>query len=178
MYDDADLVRQALRGDREAFGMLVAQYEKPIYNLAYRMVGDADEAADIAQNAFVKAYRKLASYDPAHRFFSWLYRIAVNEALNHLAWRRRSRELNPDPPAAVPQPDDDFQLVETSDLLGRALAAMSLEQRVVIILKHLILLPYREIAAILEIPEKTVKSRLFAARHVLREQVIKQGYTR
>jgi RNA polymerase sigma-70 factor, ECF subfamily len=178
MYDDADLVRQALRGDREAFGMLVAQYEKPIYNLAYRMVGDADEAADIAQNAFVKAYRKLGSYDPAHRFFSWLYRIAVNESLNHLAWKRRRRELDPDPPVTPPQPDEDFQLVETSDLLGRALAAMTLEQRVVIILKHLILLPYRDIAAILDISEKTVKSRLFAARQVLREQVIKQGYTR
>lgn len=178
MYENADLVQQARQGDRKAFGMLVAQYETPIYNLAYRMVGDPDDAADITQNTFLKAYRKLDAFDPSRKFFSWLYRIAVNEALNQIAWKQRSRLLAPEPPAGPQQPDVDVEIGETGELLARALSAMTLEQRTVIILKHLILLTYSDIADILEIPEKTVKSRLFSARQVLKEQLIKQGYTR
>ena len=180
--NDADLVRQVRQGNRKAFAMFVECYEKPIFNLAYRMVRDPDDAADITQNAFVKAYLKLDSYNPAYKFFNWLYRIAVNEALNHLSRKKRAQEraqeLAYEPPASPRTPDEDYQLSEMSDLLARALAAMAEEQRLVIILKHLLLLSYRDIASILGIPDKTVKSRLFSARQVLREQLVKQGYTR
>lgn len=176
--NDADLVQQTLAGDRKAFAVLVERYERPIYNLACRMVHDPDDAADVTQNAFVKAFRKLDSFDPGYRFFSWLYRIAVNEAINQLNARKRAREFQFETPTAPTTPDADYASGEAHTQLGRALAAMSLDQRIVIILKHLLFLSYRDIGEILEIPEKTVKSRLFSARQVLREQLIKQGYSR
>jgi RNA polymerase sigma-70 factor, ECF subfamily len=176
--EDDKLVRQALGGDRKAFTMLVLKYEKPIYNLAYRMAQNAEDAADITQTTFVKAYLRLDSFNPAHKFFSWLYRIAVNESLNQIERRRRAQTFHYDPPQSGPNPDEELEHKESCAHLARALAAMTLEQRVVIILKHLLLLPYREIAEILDISEKTVKSRLFTARHILRDQLVKQGYPR
>jgi RNA polymerase sigma-70 factor (ECF subfamily) len=181
--NDADLVQRVRQGDRKAFAMLVERYEKPIFNLAYRMVRDPDDAADITQNAFVKAYLKLDSYLPSYKFFNWLYRIAVNEAINLLNRNRRFREYASNEqaygrPAYPKTPDEDYQLSEMSELLGRALEALNPDHRTVIILKHLLLLSYRDIATILEIPGKTVKSRLYSARQALRTQLVEQGYTR
>jgi RNA polymerase sigma-70 factor (ECF subfamily) len=173
---DADLVTQVQQGDRKAFGMLVAKYEKPIYNTAYRMLHNADDAADITQTAFVKAFEKIDSYNPSYKFFNWLYRITVNESLNTINRRKRRRDFEYDPPARTPTPDEDLQLTEIGHLLQGALNVMSFDHRVVIVLKHLMLLSYSEIAGILDIPEKTVKSRLFTARQVLRKQLVLQGY--
>ncbi len=178
MIDDVDLVQRVKLGDRKAFAMLVERHEKPIFNLAVRMVRDHDDAADITQNTFVKAYRKLGSFNPDYKFFSWLYRIAANEALNHLRRHKRTQELVSDPPSNRPLPDDDCDRHETRDQIAQALAAMTLDQRIVIILKHLLFLSYRDIAATLEITEKTVKSRLYSARQVLKEQLVQQGYRR
>jgi RNA polymerase sigma-70 factor (ECF subfamily) len=158
--------------------MLVARYEKPIFNTAYRMVKNFDDAADITQNAFVKAYEKIDTYNPSYKFFNWLYKITVNETLNLINQRKRQREFEYDPPARLPSPEDDFELNEMGHYLQMALDAMSYDQRIVIVLKHLLLLPYAEIADILGLPEKTVKSRLFSARHVLRKELLKQGYMR
>ena len=173
---DADLAIQFQNGDRKAFSMLVARYEKPIFNTAYRMVRNADDAADITQNAFIKAYEKIDTFNPSYKFFNWLYRIAVNETLNLINRRKRRRDFEYDPPARIPSPEDDLELTEMGRSLQGALDAMAYDQRIVIVLKHLLLLPYREISDILDIPEKTVKSRLFSARHVLRSELIKQGY--
>jgi RNA polymerase sigma-70 factor (ECF subfamily) len=175
--EDADLVIRFKQGDRKAFAMLVERYQKPIYNTAYRMMHNSEDAADITQNSFVKAYEKIDSYNPSYKFFNWLYKIAVNEALNVINRRKRRRAFEYDPPAATPAPDEDFALNEMSSLLQTALNGMKFDHRVVIVLKHLLLLSYGEIAGILDIPEKTVKSRLFTARQVLREQLIQQGYS-
>ena len=173
---DAKLVTQVQQGDRKAFEMLVAKYEKPIFNTAYRMLHNADDAADITQAAFVKAFEKIDTYNPSFKFFNWLYRITVNESLNTINRRKRRREFEYDPPARVPTPDEDLRLTEMGNILQRALDVLSFDQRVVIVLKHLMLLSYSEIATILEIPEKTVKSRLFTARQMLRKQLLRQGY--
>jgi RNA polymerase sigma-70 factor (ECF subfamily) len=178
MIDDRELVNRTRDGDRKAFAMLVDRYQSPIYNLAARMVRDPDDAADITQNAFVKAFRNLDRYNHDHKFFSWLYRIAVNESLNHLERCKRAREFSYELPTSPPRPDEACQEHEDGDHLAQALAAMTLDQRLVIILKHLLMLSYREIARILEIPDKTVKSRLYSARQVLREQLVRQGYRR
>ncbi len=175
---DAQLAIQFQNGDRKAFTMLVARYEKPIFNTAYRMVKNFDDAADITQNAFVKAYEKIDTFNPSYKFFNWLYKITVNETLNLIDRRKRRREFEYDPPARLPSPEDDLELNEMSHYLQTALDAMSYDQRIVIVLKHLLLLPYCEIADILDLPEKTVKSRLFSARHVLRKELLKQGYMR
>ncbi|MEN8005939.1 MAG: sigma-70 family RNA polymerase sigma factor [Candidatus Krumholzibacteriota bacterium] len=175
---DIHLAIQFQNGDRKAFTMLVARYEKPIFNTAYRMVRNAEDAADITQIAFVKAFEKIHTFNPSFKFFNWLYKIAVNETINLINRRKRRREFEYDPPARIASPEDDLELNEMGSYLHKALDAMNHEQRIVIVLKHLLLLPYAEIAEILDIPEKTVKSRLFSARHVLRKELIKQGYVR
>ena len=175
---ETHLAIQFQNGDRKAFTMLVARYEKPIFNTAFRMVKNFDDAADITQNAFVKAFEKIDTFNPSYKFFNWLYKITVNETLNLINRRKRSREFEYDPPAHLPTPEDDLELNEMSLFLQRALDAMSYDQRIVIVLKHLLLLPYSEIADILGIPEKTVKSRLYSSRHILRQELIKQGYMR
>jgi RNA polymerase sigma-70 factor (ECF subfamily) len=173
---DTELVIQFKMGDRKAFSMLVDRYQKPIFNTAYRILHNAEDAADITQITFVKAYEKIDSYKPAYKFFSWLYKIAVNESINLINRRRRRRDFEYDPPAAPAGPDENYALNEMSDVLQTALATMNLDHRTVIILKHLLLLSYSDIAIILEIPEKTVKSRLFTARHALKQQLTQQGY--
>ncbi len=175
---DAQLAIQFQNGDRKAFTMLVARYEKPIFNTAYRMVQDFDDAADITQNAFIKAFEKIDTFNPSYKFFNWIYKITVNETLNLINRRKRRRDFEYDPPARVPSPEDDLELNEMGHYLQKALNVMSYDQRIVIVLKHLLLLPYSEIADILGIPEKTVKSRLFSARQVLRRELIQQGYMR
>ena len=80
--EDANLVRQCLAGDTRAFDALVRKYHKPLYHLALRMVRDRDDAMDIVQGVFVKVYQKLGSYDERHEFFSWIYRITINESIN------------------------------------------------------------------------------------------------
>jgi RNA polymerase sigma-70 factor (ECF subfamily) len=175
---DAHLVIQFQNGDRKAFTMLVARYEKPIFNASFRMVKNFDDAADITQNAFIKAYEKIDSFNPSYKFFNWLYKIAINETLNLINRRKRRRDFEFDPPARLPSPEDDLELNEMGHFLQKALDCMSYDQRIVIVLKHLLLLPYSEISDILGIPEKTVKSRLFSSRHVLRSELIKQGYVR
>ena len=175
---DAHLAIQFQNGDRKAFTMLVARYEKPIFNTAYRMVKNAEDAADITQIAFIKAFERIDTFNPSYKFFNWLYKIAVNETLNLINRRKRRRDFEYDPPARIPSPEDDLELNEMGHYLQKALDAMTYDQRIVIVLKHLLLLPYSEIAEILNIPEKTVKSRLFSARHVLRKELINQGYMR
>lgn len=157
--------------------MLVARYERPVFNLARRMVSNPDDAADITQNVFVKVYLRIDTYKPGHNLFSWIYRIAVNESLNFLDGRNRRNALRYEPPTVQKTPEEDLGLDESSKLIQQALERMTVDQRVVIILKHLLLLPYREIATILGITEKTVKSRLFTARQILRERLVERGYT-
>lgn len=140
-----------------------------LFNLAMRTVGDFDEAEDITQSAFVKAYRHLASYDPRHRFFSWIYRITLNEALNVRNARRPLDELPDSLATSAPDPLDALARQERLQRLREAIAGLPELYRQVIELRHRSELSYREIAEALDIPEKTVKSRLFTARRRLAE---------
>jgi RNA polymerase sigma-70 factor (ECF subfamily) len=173
---DASLVARCREGSTEAFATLVERYERVVFNLALRMVRDRDDAADITQNVFILAYERLDSYDPAYRFFSWLYRIAVNQALNFLHRRRRTEPLDVEAPDGGAAADAECVQNEMSAHIRRALGGLVIEHRVVLVLRHFLLLSYAEIAAILEIPEKTVKSRLYTARQLLKEALVKQGY--
>jgi RNA polymerase sigma-70 factor (ECF subfamily) len=166
--DDHELVDRCLRGDLEAFAPLVARYQKPLFNVALRMVRDREDARDITQTAFVKAYEKLRSFDRRHRFFSWIYRIAVNECLNFVSRRRPERPLLADVPAA----DDPQRDAEASELAARvqdALVTLTPDYRLVVILRHFLGLSYVEMSETLLIPEKTVRSRLYTARQRLAE---------
>jgi len=171
-----------VKGDREAFEAIVERYQKPIFNVAYRMVNDYEDAMDITQLSFIKAYENLDKYDPSHKFFSWLYRIAVNESLNHVSKRKRQTRLAYDPGSSCGfgrqdyTPEDVVEQSETDVLLQSALTQLKFDYRLVVILRHFLSLSYREIGDIIDVPEKTVKSRLFTGRQLLKDILVEQGY--
>jgi RNA polymerase sigma-70 factor, ECF subfamily len=178
-HDDAALVRETLAGNQRAYETLVRQYEKPIYNLALRMLKDRDDAMDVAQTVFVKAYEKLGSYNEKHGFFSWIYRIAINESINFAKRLKRQDEYESGVTAALAPTQEDQR---SADVLGeeidRAIEMLKLDYRMVIVLKHFHDFSYGEMAEVLGIPEKTVKSRLFSARQQLKEILSARGVTR
>jgi len=165
---DTELVIEALNGRSDAFGSLVEKYERPIFNLAFRISGDYEDAMDITQTVFVKAFERLDSFDPARNFFSWLYRMAVNESLNFVRRRSRTVHIEAEMPSRAPAPDEQIAREESQSLVQQALTRLSEDYRLVIILRHFLDLSYREIGEIAGIPEKTVKSRLYTGRHILR----------
>lgn len=173
MDNDVDqaLVERYRRGDPEAFTELVVKYQRPIYNAAFWILRSADDASDIAQVVFMKVAEHLDGYDSRHRFFSWIYRIAVNESLNLL--RRNGHEEALDEEIDVPDreeanPESRVGDAEQSRLIQRALMGLTAKDRTILTLRHFSELSYQEIANVLEIDEKAVKSRLFEARHRLR----------
>ena len=178
MDEDSDgtLVRRGCNGDRRAFEALVVRYERPVYNAALRMLHDREEARDVAQTVFLKVYEHLGEYDPAHRFYSWIYRIALNESINTLQRRRPRASLDPDMAGDEPGPDDSVRQEQLEGGLARAIAALRDEYRAVIVLRHYLGCSYEDMASILGVPEKTVKSRLFSARQLLRTSMQARGW--
>jgi RNA polymerase sigma-70 factor (ECF subfamily) len=174
--DDTMLVEACLRGNRQAFDELVDRYEGPLFSAAYRITGSAEDAMDATQNAFVNAYEKLHTFDPSYRFFSWIYRIAVNESLNLVGRRKEKTELEEETPTKSRGPAEILDSTEARGVLNQALLELEPHYRTVIVLKHLEGFSYREIAELLEIPERTIKSRLFTARQRLRVILTKRGF--
>ena len=156
--DDSDLVRRSMKGERTAFEALLLRYEKPVYNAAYRMLNSSDDARDVTQTVFLKAYENLGRYDPKYRFFSWIYRIALNESINCLNQRKRTEGL-------ADATDSDQQ----SRRIQSALMTIKPEYRSVIVLRHFHEFNYLEIGEILEISETKVKSRLYSGRQMLKD---------
>ncbi len=171
--EDAAYVSATLGGDLNAFEALVEKYERPVFTAAYRIVGDFEQARDVAQAAFLKAFEQLENYKPEYKFFSWLYRIAINEAINLAKRRSHIREETVTPSTAVGResPEDELRRKETNHLIQDALNRMDPKYRVMIVLKHLAECSYREIGQVLDLPEKIVKSRLFRARKIMREML-------
>jgi len=168
---DETLVERCRDGDRAALAALVTRYQRAIYNAAYRVLGNGEDAADVAQSVFLKVAERLDEFDAQRRFFSWIYRIAINEALNVL--RRNGHEEPLEDRDEVPAADahDPERHAHDAELAGRvqlALMALRYEDRIVITLRHFSGCSYGEIASILQLQEKTVKSRLFEARQRLR----------
>jgi len=173
--DDGSLVRRCCGGDRRAFEVLVARYQKTVYNAALRMLHDREEARDVVQTVFLKAYENLDGYDPKFKFYSWLYRIALNESIDTLQRRRPIGALDLDAPDDGPGPEEAVGQGQARDGLLRALMTLSTEYRAVVVLRHFVDCSYEDMAQILGVPEKTVKSRLFSARQLLRSAVEAQG---
>jgi RNA polymerase sigma-70 factor (ECF subfamily) len=165
--DDTALVRKTTGGDQGAFGLLVRRYEKALFNLAFRMTGNREDAKDITQAAFVKAYENLESFNTGQRFFSWLYRIAINESLNWVKNSGRQEGLSTELPSDEDDPETAFRRRRTREAVQQALLRLSPDQRMVILLRHFNDLSYEDIGNVLGIPVKTVKSRLYSARQVL-----------
>jgi RNA polymerase sigma-70 factor (ECF subfamily) len=173
--EDVKLVKACLEGDTKAFGRLIDKYEKPLFNAALRIAGDYDDARDITQAAFISAYENLRDFNPEYKFFSWIYRMVVNEAIN-FANRKKSRtQLDPEMASDYKTPEDEHHENELCESVELAVAELPLDYRLVIIFRHWADLPYRDIGFVLDIPEKTVKSRLYSARRMLGKIMSRNG---
>jgi RNA polymerase sigma-70 factor (ECF subfamily) len=169
------LLERYRAGDQDAFTELVVRYQRPIYNAAFWVLRRAEDASDVAQEVFLKVAERLDDYDPRFKFFSWIYRIAVNESLNLL--RRNGREDALDDEVELPAADSfdpERQLgdAQLSKRVQSTLMRMSTNDRMVLTLRHFSECSYQEIGQILDVDEKTVKSRLYEARQRLRELLI------
>ena len=143
--DDVQLVGRCLGGEVDAFEPLVARYQKVLFNVALRLLGDREDARDVTQSAFAKAYEKLHTYDPSYRFFSWIYRIALNESLN-LKHRRPIMTPLDERLAARDTPFDQAFAHEMSERIQAAILKLPPEQREVVVLRHFGDLGYSDIA--------------------------------
>ena len=164
---DRATVSRCLEGQRDAAGDLVDRYQKRVFNVALRMLDNVQDAEDVTQTVFLNAFLKLRTYNPKYRFFSWIYRMAVNESLNALKRRRRTVTLDDAVGVQAPDPPAD-RTAEAREYVGKALMRLTPDDRAVVVLRHFLSFSYQEIADVLEIPVRTVKSRLFTARDRLR----------
>lgn len=166
--DDTKLIERCKSGDRQAFEALLAEYEKPVYNAAYRMLSNRDDARDVTQTVFLKVFENFGQYDPSRRFFSWIYRITLNESINWLGKSNRLEPLNYEAADDGKGPEQELESARVAENVQAALMRIKTDYRTVVILKHFLGCSYVEISEILEIPEKKVKSRLYTARQELK----------
>ena len=167
VIDDRALVKASLEGDGRAFEKLVKQYYQIIYKLAYRFCGDYDDSKDVAQTSFIKAYQKLDSFDCNQRFLNWIYRIAINEAIDLLAARKRQTVLQDEPVNEQKSPEEVYLQTKQHERLQKAIMDMTVPSRTLLILRHFADLSYDELSYVFDTPQKTIKSRLFDARRRL-----------
>lgn len=177
---DATWVAHLRARDAEAFKRLVACYERPMFNVAYRMLGNAAEAADATQDVFLKVFENIAGFDPHYRLFSWVYRIAVNEAIDRLKHRRHAATVSLDAEeftlaSADRGPEQMVGDAQMHDMIQTTLMEMPYDLRIVIVLRHFVECSYVQMSEILGIPEKTVKSRLYSARQQLHGKLCAHG---
>ncbi len=178
MNDDTRLIDDALSGQSVAFGQLVTKYQDRLYNALLHVVGSAEEARDVAQDAFVQAFLKLATFQRTAAFYTWLYRIAFNLAVSRHRKRRptasleQARELSgQEPTARGDGPSDRIERQERVEQVRAALALLCEEHRAVLVLREIDGCCYETIAEMLEMPLGTVRSRLHRARMELREHL-------
>src|SRR6187455_3638056 len=176
---DQELVLRAQRGDKRAYELLVMKYQRKLGRLLSRWVRDPAEVEDVTQEAFIKAYRALPSFRGDSAFYTWLYRIAINTAKNHLVASGRkpiSYDLDTqDPEQAgilnelreLDTPEALVQSEEIRDTINRAIHALPEELRTAILLREIEGLSYEEIAQTMECPVGTVRSRIFRAREAI-----------
>jgi RNA polymerase sigma-70 factor (ECF subfamily) len=188
---DADLVARARGGDRGAFDELVLRHEDRVFNMAFRMLGNADDALDLAQEVFLSAYRALGSFEGKALFSTWLYRVTVNRCRDEMRRRATVKHTRPlplsaardgddpagDPPARAASPADAAAVRESHALVAAAVAALPDDAREALVLRDVEGLSYEEIAEILGVPVGTVRSRLHRARAIVRERLREAGVT-
>jgi RNA polymerase sigma-70 factor (ECF subfamily) len=181
---DNELVAASRKGGTEAFRALVERYQDRIYNTVYRLAGNEEDARDIAQETFLRVYENLARFRGDAAFYTWVFRIAVNQALTHRRQMARQRTVQAgDEPLEAPLagsqaarlapagPEEEMQRQETEAQIAEALAYLDADHRAAVVLRDVEGLDYQAIAAVLDVPPGTVKSRIHRARLLLRQRL-------
>lgn len=183
---DESLVAKCQKGERSAFDELVLRYQKKVFNITYRMVGNYTEASDLAQEAFVRAYKSIKKFRGQSSFYTWLYTIASNICRNRLRYLARHRRsvVSLDNPVHTEEGVVSREIADTSlspmailerkmkgESIQKAINSLDARHRIVVVLRDIELLPYDEICRILKINIGTIKSRLHRARSILREKL-------
>jgi RNA polymerase sigma-70 factor (ECF subfamily) len=175
---DGELIKATLAGQPAAFGQLVLKYQDRLFNSVFRLLGSAEDARDITQDAFVQAFLKLETFRGSAAFYTWLYRIGFNLAMSHARSKHHMQSLDgaksergSEPVDGQPLPEADFAREERAMLVHVALGQLAAEYREVIVLREIEGCRYDQIAEILDLPVGTVRSRLFRARLALRDQL-------
>lgn len=176
-------INEVLRGNDEAFADIVTQFQNGVYHVCYRMLRNAEESEDVAQETFIRAYTKLDTFDQKRKFSTWIYRIATNLCIDYLRKKKPDYSLDATVPgtegldmysqlaSSDDSPDDEVVTLETNDTVLDAIDQLSETYRSVIILRYLKELPLKEISEILDIPLGTVKTRVHRGREQLRKQL-------
>ena len=180
---DEELVALATAGDADSFNQLVRRWERPIFALAYRVLGREDDARDVCQETFLRAFQGIKGFKGQAKFSSWLYRIALNLCRDWMRRERRSAVMVPlqadsePPPFADPLETAEDRVVrrDLGRIMTEAMAALSEEQRTTVVLKEFHDLTFQEIADLQECPLSTVKTRLYQGLNVLRRQLQRRG---
>ncbi|HEX9020233.1 MAG TPA: sigma-70 family RNA polymerase sigma factor [Nitrospirota bacterium] len=178
--DEEAIIHQCLDGNADSYSVLVERYKTMVYNVAFRMVGDADTAKDIAQESFLAAYKGLRQFKFESKFSSWLYRIVLNKCRDHLRLAKETvttddiATVRPDP---GPSPEQAVAARQNTDILQRALKQLPADYREVLILKHIEGLDYQEIAAITGAGIPALKVRAHRGREMLRKVLEQSGVT-
>jgi RNA polymerase sigma-70 factor (ECF subfamily) len=183
LNDEQVWLEQAMKGDQVAFGKLVEAYQTPVYNLAYRMLNNSGEAEEAAQEAFVRAYTRLESYNPAHKFSTWLLSITSNYCIDQIRKRRAvllsiDEPLPPHPALhsdGSKSPESQVVLSEQQQLVQSLLSELEPEYREAVVLRYWYELSYEEIAEMMDTTVSAIKSRLFRARRQLAEIGMERG---
>jgi RNA polymerase sigma-70 factor, ECF subfamily len=183
--NDDELVELCRSGQNHAFQALVERYQDRVYNVVYRMVNHEEDARDAVQETFLKAYEHLGRFRGESAFYTWLFRIAMNEALNHRRAKQRLRLVQPaeDVEAASTgrnqaaglsdSPQRTLETLETERMVAEAIAELDCEHRAAVVLRDIEGLDYGQISVVLSIPPGTVKSRIHRARLILKEKLQK-----
>ena len=183
MNEEQLWLEKARKGDKEAFGQLIDAYQIPVYNLAYRMLNNSGEAEEAAQEAFIRAYTRLESYNPDHKFSTWLLSITSNYCIDLLR-KRRAIFLSIDEPLGahpalrsdkIKEPEAQVTLNEQQEMVQSLLEDLPDEYRQAVVLRYWYELSYEEIADSMETTVSAIKSRLFRARKLLAEIGVKKG---
>ena len=186
--DDLALVQRSLQGDERAFAELVSQYSAALYRLAWRMLRNEEEARDVVQEAFLRVFRALATFDQSRKFSTWILRITTNLCIDRIR-RRKIKTLSIDidqsdeervPVILVdkgPSPEDRYGQTALGDLLDEIILQLPPIYRAVVELRYKEQLGYEEIAQVLDIPLGTVKARLHRAHHQLKDRLLMAGFS-
>lgn len=180
---EARLARRALKGDQQAFAEIVALYQDKLYLMAFRMLGNRQEAEDVTQEAFLRVYRNLDRYDEGLKFSTWIYRIATNLCIDRLRKRKATYSLDAesvdheglDGYAVIPSddrtPESEMLLTETQRIVREAIETLPAKYKSVMVLRYLHDLSLQEIGEVLDMPVTTVKTRVHRGREFLRKKL-------